>query len=55
MKSPVTTSTSSSSRTQAVAVVSQPPRAFPMRLARLLIIFLTSHVILLGAVLLLVR
>jgi hypothetical protein len=50
MKSPSTTS----SRTKAVAVASPSSRAFPMRLARLLIIFLTSHVILLGAVLLLV-
>jgi hypothetical protein len=50
MESPSTTS----SRTEAAAVANQSPRAFPMLLARLLIIFLTSHVVLLGVVLLLV-
>jgi hypothetical protein len=49
MKSPKTTS----SRTEAVAVPSQSSRAFPMLVARLLIIFLASHVVLLGVVLLL--
>jgi hypothetical protein len=44
----------SSARTEALAVASQSSRAFAMLLARLLIIFLTSHVVLLGAVLLLV-
>jgi hypothetical protein len=42
-----------SSRTGALAVASRSSRAFPT-LARLLIIFLTSHVVLLGVVLLLV-
>lgn len=50
MKLPSTTS----SCTEAVAVASQSSRAFPLRLARPLIIFLTSHVVLLGIVLLLV-
>lgn len=50
MKSPSTTS----SRTEALVGASQSSRAFPMLLARLLIIFLTSHLVLLGVVLLLV-
>jgi hypothetical protein len=47
-------SSTTPSRTEAVAVVSQSSRAFPVRLARLLIIFLTSHVVVLAVVLLLV-